>query len=156
MATVYGVNADKILVDNPSQKAGNGEVGGRIRCIYDEYALTADLAAADVIKMGGLIPAGARIMDVVVAFTDLDASGGTLDIGWQASDEGGEAADVDGFLANVDVATAADVVKMTDNLAFGAGQFKKFSEPVQAIVTVDGDTDATSGTVALAIYYILD
>ena len=156
MATVYDVNADKILVDNPSAKAGNGEQGGRVRCIYDTYELSADLSAADVINMGGLIPAGARIIDVYLAFDDLDTTGGTLDVGWAASADGGEAADADGFLANADVATAADVFKMSDNLAFGAGQFKKFTEPVQATVTVDGDTDATSGTISLAILYIVD
>lgn len=156
MATFYGVNAKRHLDTVPSEKANNGEIGGRVRVIYDQFALSADLASTDVIEMGGLIPAGARVLDVVLAATDLDASGGTLDVGWKVSADGVEVADPDGFIANADVATAADVFKMSDNLAFGAGQFKKFSSAVQPIVTVDGDTDATSGTIALAIYYILD
>lgn len=156
MATLYGVNADKILVDDPSNKAGNGELGGRKRVIFDTFEISADLAANDIIKMGGVIPAGARVTDVTLAHDDLDTSGGTLDVGWEASADGGEVADPNGFINAADVATAADVVKMSANLANGAGQYKKFSEPVQPIVTVSADTDVTSGTITVEIEYILD
>lgn len=155
MATLYGVNADKILVDNPSAKVSVGDLGGRMRALYDTYELTGDLSASDVIKMGGLIPEGARVHEVILAFDDLGTTG-ALDVGWEASADGGEAADVDGFIDGADVNSAADVVKMSDNLAFGAGQFKEFSEAVQPIVTVATDTDATSGTISVAIYYTID
>ena len=157
MATLYGVNADKMLVDNPPAKAGNGEQGGRLRVIYDTYELVADTDAADIILMGGLIPKDARVMEASLAFDDLDTSGGTLDLGWQVSAESGaEAVDPNGFINAADVATAADVIHMSDNLAFGAGQFKKFSEAVQPLVTFSADTDVTSGTISMAIYYIID
>lgn len=154
MATVYGVNADKILVDNPSNKASVGDQGGRMRVIYDTYEATGALSLNDVIVMGGLIPEGARIHEVVLAHDDLGTTG-TLDVGWQASADGGEAADADGFIDGADVATAADTVKMTDNLPFAAGLFKDFSEPVQPAITVSTATDA-AGTISLAIYYSVD
>lgn len=150
MATFYGSNATKRDNTTPVQMIEARDGYGKLRVLYDEYTLTADLASADVINMAK-IPANARVLDVIVAYTDLDASGGTIDVGWAAGATGAEAADDDGFIANADVATAADVVKMSDNLANGAGQFKVFSEEVQVQVKIDGDTDATSGTIKLAV-----
>lgn len=160
MATYYGSNATKREVNVPSQKAGNGEEGGVVRCLYDSFALSADLTTSDTIKMG-FIPKGARVLDVHVAFDDLDASGGTMDIGWLASavlDADGAAvvlADADGFINDADV-TSADVIKMSDNLANGAGQFKSFDEAVQVSISFGADTDATSGNIKVSVYYIVD
>jgi hypothetical protein len=153
MATNYGVNADLILVDNPSQKPGVGEQGGVMKVIYDTFELTADLAAADTIEMGGLIPAGARIMDVHLFHDALGA--GTLDVGWKASADGVEAAVVDGFVDGAAVTSQGHASLQEDHFA-EAGMFKKFAAPVQPVVTVATDTSATSGTISLAIFYVLD
>lgn len=151
MAEFQGVN-NTLRNGTPKEFVDAKDEGARIYCSYDEYTLSADLSSADVIRMMK-IPAGARIHEVVIQHPDLDTSGGTLDIGWAASDDGGEAADVDGFFANLDVATAADVVLMSQAAAAPAGMFKEFSEEVEVQITIDGDTDATSGTIKLAIYY---
>lgn len=156
MATVYGNNADKLLVDVPAQQLDAGDAGGRVRSIYDKYTLTADLASADVIKMGAKIPAGARVIECILKCADLDASGGTLDVGWEASADAVESANTSGFYSNVDVATAADVFLASQNAASPAGIMKKFSSAVQPIITVDGDTDATTGDIELVILYIVD
>lgn len=153
MSTYYGVNATKRDVNVPSQKIPPGEVNGRVRVAYDEFTLTADLTTSDVIKMMK-IPAGARVLDVHLAFDKLDASGGTIDVGWEAN--GVDEADPNGFINAADVATAADVVKMSDNLANGAGQFKEFSVETQVTVVPSADTDATSGSIKLAVYFVLD
>jgi len=154
MATFYGVNATKMTQDVPSAKAGNGEQNGRVHVIYDTYELVADLATTDIIEMGGEIPKDARIIEATIAFDNLDTSGGTLDFGWKASIVSGEAVDNNGFIDAADC-TSADVIHMSDNLAFGNGQFKKFTEAVQPIVTTDGDTDATSGTISIMIMYVI-
>lgn len=148
MATLYGENADKLLVDNPSQKAGNGDVNGRIRQMYDKFSLSADLSAADVIIMGDLIPAGARILDAKLKFDALGA--GNLDLGWQASADAGEAADQDGLIDGAAVTSAGRA-----DMASEAGFMKKFSEPVQPVVTVDVDTTATSGDIEIMIEYVV-
>jgi len=158
MATLYGVNADKALVDVPSAKAGVGEQGGRVRCIYDTYELTADMSVADVILMGGLIPKGARVLNVHLFFDALGA--GTLDVGWQASAElsGGsavEAASADGFIDGAAVTNQGHESMQEDHFA-EAGMFKKFDAAVQPAVTVATDTSATSGTIGLYIQYVLD
>lgn len=155
MATKYGVNATLIAAVPPS-RAGIGEQGGRVRVIYDSYTLTADLTGGtDSIAMGGKIPAGARILDVHIKCADLDGSGGTIDVGWEASSDAVEAADPDGFMTLVDV-TSADVFKMSDDDAAPVGLYKKFTAAVQPAIAITGDTDATSGSIQMAIYYTLD
>src|SRR5687767_9212043 len=101
MATIKGVNRT-YLTSTPPSKVPAGEAGGRVRVIYDTYEITADVASGDVLEMGSLIPQGARVLDVVLGADDLDASGGTLDVGWAAGASGAEVADPDGFLANAD------------------------------------------------------
>ena len=153
MANLLGVNATKILSSNPSDKAGIGEQGGRLRVIYDTYEVLADMAADDTIQMGGLIPAGARVIDVHLFYDALTA--GTLDVGWEASSNGVEAASADGFVDGAAVTSQGHVSLQEDHFA-EAGMFKKFAAAVQPIVKVATDTEATSGTISLAIMYILD
>ena len=155
MANRYGTNADLLLVDVPAGKAGIGEIGGRVRVNYDEFSYTALLANADVIYMGGLIPKGARVIEAVLMFSDAGATG-ACNVGWLASDDGVEIADPDGFMASVNMNTAADTIKATDNLANAPGVFKKFTAPVQPVVTMTAAGDAASGSVKLAITYVID
>lgn len=154
MATKYGTNATNLAASVPSF-AGVGEQGGRVRVIYDKYTLTADLASGDVIYMGGKLPANARVIEVMLKFADLDASGGTLDVGWLASDDAVESQTLEGFISNADC-TSADVILASQNQAAPSGIMKKFSSAVQVVVSTDGDTDATSGDIELAIMYVID
>jgi hypothetical protein len=154
MATYNGANYKKQYVDVPNTKIPSGEQSGILRVAYDSYALVGDLSSNDVIRMMYL-PAGARVIDVMLAFDDLDASGGTLDVGWAASADAVESAQAAGFISAADC-TVADVIKMSDNLANGTGQFKQFASPVLVQVKVNGDTDATSGTIKLCVKYVID
>jgi hypothetical protein len=165
MATLYGVNADRILVDKPASHPKKGEQGGVVRMIRDEFELSADLVGGtDIILMGGLLPKGAKIVDVHLYADDLDAAGGTLDMGWQASAEldstgaAVEAADVDGLFDELDVATAADCAKATDQAAAQLAKWmeKEFTADVQLVVSPSADTDAVVGTILVNVYYILD
>ncbi len=159
MATTrYGTNATSILVTNPPAAIPSSDGGGRVRLIYDSYTFAADMADEDIILMGPKIPAGARVIDVMMKFTDLGANTGRLDVGWQASSDAVEAADLDGFMVAVDPGTAADIIKMSDNLtgATAAGMGKKFASAVQTQIRVETDTDAASGTIELFIQYALD
>lgn len=147
-ATLYGTNATKRNQAIP-QLIPQGEAGGRVLLAYDEYTLTADLSATDAIKMMKL-PAGARVLRATMYTSDLDGSGGTLDVGWEAN--GVDSAEAAGFISNADV-TSAGIFEMA---AAAAGLFKKFGAETQVVVTVDGDTDATSGTIKLAVEYVID
>jgi hypothetical protein len=157
MANFYGVNATKIAA-SPQQLAEQGEQSGHVKVIFDQYTLTATKAQNDVIKLGGLIPAGARVIDVILNLSaSLDAAGGTLEVGWAASADAAEAADDDGFMDAVD-ATAAATFLMSDDEGTRPGMFKKFTAPVQPQIKVShaGGLDATSGTISLCIKYVVE
>lgn len=159
MAALYGVNATKFSQTNPAAFIQPGDQGGKVKCIYDTYELTADLAVNDTIDMGAPIPKGARVVDVHMVWDALTA--GNLDVGYAASaevDAAGtalEAAVADAFIDGEAVTNAGSTSMQTDHSA-EAGMYKEFAAAVQAQVKVETDTEATSGTIHLAIYYILD
>lgn len=154
MATKYGVEATKRENSSIPSLADQGNQGGRVKVFRDTYELSADLASGDIIRMC-VVPKGARVIDVRVFFDDLDASGGTLDIGWAAGTAGVEAIDADGFGANVDV-TSAGVYSMFTSQSTVAGFDKLFTDECVVTVTTDGDTDATSGTITVMVLAVVD
>jgi hypothetical protein len=152
MASKYGLEYTNVTQDVPSEKAPINKWGGNVRCMYDTYALSADLASADKIYLGKL-KKGDRVLDVIIAFSDLDGSGGTLDVGYEYNAVGESALtdDPDAFLADVDV-TSAGTVGMIEQ-ANMAGFGYEIEGDADIVVTVDGDTDATSGTIKLCVIY---
>lgn len=157
-ATVYGVNYDKQYVDVPPTKVAPNVAGGRVGHCYDSYTFTADLAALDVIKLCKL-PAGARVIDLVLAWDDLDGSGGNINVGWSASSDAVESADDDGFLKDVPVTSpgtsSLSVVGFQNGLGGQnpPGLGKEFASPVDVQVQIEGDTDVTSGGLKLNVIY---
>lgn len=153
MATHNGVQFAKALA-SPAQLQEQGFNNAGVKILSDKFTLSGDLAAADVIKLGRL-PAGARVLNAHLIFSDLDATGGTLDFGWAASAGAAEAADADGFGVNIDVTSAGSYSMLVSGSAL-PGSMKTFSEGVDVQVVVDGDTDATSGTIEAIILYAID
>lgn len=154
MASKYGLAYTDKFQTVPSVAIAGNKYGGRLRVCYDTYALSADLASGDKIYMGKL-PKGARVIDCIVAFADLDASGGTIDVGYEynATGESSLTDDLDAFLADVDV-TSAGTVGMIEQ-ANMAGFGYEIEGDADIVVSIDGDTDATSGTIKLAIVYAM-
>lgn len=156
MATFYGKNATRLLQDQPKQLADIGETNGRVRMLYDKFDLSAVLATTDKLLMGAKIPKGARIVDVILKSTDM-GTGGDFNVGWEASEDGAELADEDGFFAAIDVNAAATKASMVANAAGNlAGLFKKFAAEVQPSITPSESGTATTGTVELAILFVID
>jgi len=151
MANLYGVNATKWLA-KPMQLAEQGHQSGAIKVAFDTYTTLG--ALTDETIHFGKIPAGARVIDCRVYFTDLDTSGGTLDIGWTAGAKGTEAVDLTGLASNLAV-TSAGVYSMFTTASTSTGFQKTFVEEVQVIVTVDGDLDA-AGTIKVEVLYVID
>lgn len=160
MATFYGVEATKRANSQPVSLQAQGTNDGRVKVCYDQFTLTAALAQNDVILLG-LLPAGARVLDVALKFSaSLDASGGTLDCGWNANLV--DAIDIDGFLDAVDVTTSGGgVFLMSDDKPQRPGIHKKFDAlggPTQVRVSCPhaGGLDATTGTISVAVTYVID
>ncbi len=152
MARQYGVNAAYRQLAVP-KLAQQGQAGGGVKSLYDQFTITAAMTD-EFIEMGEL-PAGARVVNVVVIFPDMDGSGGTIDVGWEVSANAAEAVDLDGFAANVDV-TSAGVYSMLISGTTLAGMQKVFAAPVKVGITVDGDCDATTGTIHMEVFYVID
>lgn len=153
MASKYGVEYTNVTQDVPSEKAPANKWGARLRCVYDTYALSADLAAGDKIYMGKL-PKGARVIDVQCSFADLDGSGGTIDIGYEynASGESALTDDLDAFGVDIDVTSAASYTMAAEGANL-AGVGYEIEGDADIVVSIDGDTDATSGTIKLCVIY---
>ncbi len=151
MASVYGVEYTNVYVDVPSEKAKINSVGGNLRVVSDTYTLTADLASGDKIYMGKL-PKGARVINVYCSFADLDASGGTIDIGYEYADSA-LTDDPDAFGVDIDVATAAASYSMASEGVNLPGFLYETTGEADLIITTDGDTDATSGAIKLCVIY---
>lgn len=151
MSTVYGVQAT--IAKNNSGLIEQGYVRGKVYCLSDKYAFTADMAADDVIVMGGKLPKGARIVDARLINTAMSA--GTISVGWLVSADAAEAADADGIMASVDVTSAASTSAAGSHYTC-AWVNNVLAGEVQPTLTVATDTSATSGTYYLDIYFVID
>jgi hypothetical protein len=151
MADLYADNATLRDVSVPSEKVNVNQDQGRLRVKHDSITLSAELAAADVIKMMKL-PAGCKLYGARLDHGSIDS---TVDVGWEAGASGDEAADPNGILSAVAM-TSAGISKMEDTQGL-AGQDKQFSEEVQVSITVaDLSTTGTGKTIKLTVYYSLD
>lgn len=152
MASKYGLAYTDKFQTIPSVAIAANKYGSRVHSCFDSYTVTADLASGDKIYLGKL-PKGARVLDVIVAFADLDASGGTVDVGYEYNAVGESALtdDPDAFLADVDVTSAGTVgmIEQANMVGFGY----EIEGDADIIVTIDGDTDATSGAIKLLVVY---
>lgn len=155
MASLYGAEYTDAFVDVPSEKVDVSKWGGRLRVAYGSYTIAADVASGDKLYLAKL-PKGAIVYNAVLAFTDLDGSGGTLDVGYEYNATGDSALtdDLDAFLADVDVTSAGTVgmIEQANMVGFG----KEMEGEADIVVVFDGDTDATSGTIKLMITYAID
>ena len=150
MASLYGVEYTNAVNDVPSEKALPNKWGSRLRSTYDSYTILADLAVGDKIYLGRL-PKGARIIDVIVAFADLDTSGGTVDVGYEYADAT-LTDDLDGFASGIDV-TSAGAYSMSADGANMAGFGYELTGETDIVVTTVGDTDATSGDIKVCVIW---
>lgn len=153
MADFYGANYTKTDINVPSEKINDGEFGGQVKIAYDSYSFGAAITTADALYMMKL-PAGALVLDVIVKCDDLGTTG-DFNIGWQAGAGGLEVADADGFFAALDVNAAAITVRASDVVAPSAGLLKRFAEEVQVVVVPSENTTATSGSIQIAVEYVI-
>jgi len=110
-----------------------------------EYALTAALAAGDVIKMVK-VPKGARVVDVQLSTTDLDTHG-TPTIALDVGDDG----DTDRFIAGSTIGQAGGVARLNSH----AGHMYTYTEDdtIDVAVGTGPATGATTGTIRCTALY---
>lgn len=141
MATLYATQAKK---RSPAQ--GHG-YSAAVYCAYGTYTVTAALALNDVIEMVR-IPAGARIIGCMLEATDLDTGGSpaiVLDVG--------DGSDTDRLIDGATIGQAGGVT--TTMVATGTLYQYTSEDTIDVLVQVAPATGATSGTIELAVWYIL-
>jgi len=155
MTAYYGTNATLRDQTVPSGKCGVGEVNGRLRIAYDEWAVPAAVIAINSTVDLFEIPKDARVLECVMTYPDQGTTG-TGKLGWLASDDAVEAADDNGLLLSIDFKTAADSVSAVNASTPPAGLGKKFAAKVRAQLLIDEAFDAGTGTIKCWVMYILD
>lgn len=124
--------------------AGHG-AGNDVKFATGSYAITAALAAADIIQMCK-VPAGATVLDVHAVVPDLDTHGTptiTLHIGYGGDNDYWVSGSTTGQTGGVIRATATTSVP----LAFTA------EDTIDITVGTGPATGATSGTLYLTVFY---
>lgn len=147
MATLYGVNAQK-LINVPSEKIDPNAGYAKSRIMHDKYVASGALTSGDVINFMK-IPKGARVIEAIIKYSDLGTTG-TGKLGWAAGATAAEAADDDGLMASLDFNTAADAILSSQNLAAPIAVGKEFSEEVQVQLTLTANTTA-GGTIEVIL-----
>jgi hypothetical protein len=152
MATLNGNQYKQAYVDVPSSKIKPGDVSGDVKIMFFDFDITAAPTNGDILKLGK-IPAGVRVVDLVLSFPDLGTAG-NLNVGWAASANGVEAADADGFLATVDVNTAAATVGIIEQ-ANMPGLLKEFAAECDLQIDIATAWTATSGKIKGYLAYVI-
>lgn len=143
MSAVLGVNATKIAAMSPSNTLDEGQSAGKVRVMFDQYECAA-LAAASTITIGKTLPAGARIVEIVLSSDNL-ANNTTLAVG--------------------DSDTAARYISATDHGAAATTTRLNVADGLNyKIGTADGDDQilittaagAATGTINIAVLYTFE
>ena len=157
MADKYSIGYKARYITKPPSMQDPGDSSGKVRWLYAKYDLGVDgsvLATADTVYLTKL-PKGARVLDGWLKHGDL-GTGGTVDIGWQASSDGVETADSNGLFAAVDMKTAADALVGLNEVASPPAMFKKFEAEVNVVAVASEASTLTDGDIEIGILYVVE
>lgn len=151
MANFYSNQYAKSLINEPVEKLLPGELNGRVRRIFADVTLGAEITTADSLFMA-VLPANSVVLQAHIVAPG--GTGGTLALGNGAGEN--EAADSDSFIAGI--AGNAAVNEKRDLSATEAGLIsKRFSEDVDVILSASVDSVGWSGDVVkVEILYVID
>ena len=159
MPTVNGLNATKFQA-TPKQKVRANAQHGKLRIMYDEHTLLAELTANDIIRMGAPLPPGARIIEAKLMSPQLGSGGGNgeLDMGWVAVGSGDLTDDPNGLIDGLEVGSALGNAQMSDTQSLaGNGKVISDTEEAQVIVTGIETTDAgIADKIQCWVQYVVD
>lgn len=134
-----------------STKVDMGDQNGRLRSMFINVTLAAELGASDIVKLCKF-PAGARLIGVHLDLPDLGTTGAGT-IGWAASSDAVEGASASGIAGSTSVTTASDF-KMASS---AAGFCKKFQASVDFQIAMSAATDVGTGlSIKGIVDYVID
>lgn len=142
MATVYGVQATKVLTPTGANIVSPGYLGGRVRVMADYYEAAA-VAADSTIHMGQDLPIGAKILNVILAFDALGSA--TIAVGDSTS--------TGRYLTATSVASAGVVGAVEDDNVDGL--LYEITSTTRSIILTTASA-AITGTVKLIVFYTVE
>ena len=132
-----------------TEQPKTGGLAGNCKTVVGTYEITAALALNDVIQMVH-VPDGATVVSTVLGTDDLDTNGSptiVLDVG----DDG----DTDRFVDGATVGQAGGITDTSDMAMTGFGYTYTADNTIDVLVQAAPATGATSGTITLAVSYVL-
>ena len=151
MAALKGLNYTK-STSVGADKVGAGELGGKIKHVYEQYTLPgAILAAADTIDICEL-PAGAMVIEAVISCASLGTTG-IMDLGYTAN--GADIADPNAFISGSDAGGQAVTTKMTATPNM-VGYLKKFTKPTLVQLVATEASTETASVIKVCVQYVVD
>ncbi len=145
MSAVKGVNQTKIETPTPANRLAKGLFDGRLKVTTDIYEAAA-LASGSTIKVGGLLPKGARIKEIVL-HTDNLQNNTTLAVG--------DSDTADRYIAATDHGAAALITRILAAQIAGRDYVIGTATGDNQIVITTGSGEAT-GTIKIDIIYAQD
>lgn len=153
--TDYNMDNYSAYADD-SGKSDPNNINAKVKCLYDEFTLTAELAVNDELLMHNL-PEGARIIDAYIHSDQLGTTG-ILDLGLKAytnKDGSSVSEDSDALVASADAGGQAVLGKMAAGAAGASAEIGKGG--AQVFLTCTEASDAGIGDkVRAAVFYLLD
>lgn len=151
MADQYSNQYQSAFRDDPASQLQVDEFQGKVRRLYADITLSAEIGTSDLVKLAklpkGAVPIQAKILSVN------GGSAGVIQVGWAAGANGDEAADADGIMGAISTAAAVN-----DSLAWtDAGFNKRFAEEVELQISATTLTVGMSGElIQFELLYIMD
>jgi|SRR3990167_4970100 len=145
MATVKAVNRTLADATDWDHTLKPGKFGGHVSVMVDTYEASA-LPSGDVIEMGGDLPIGAQVLDVIVKH---DALGGSVTLAV------GDAEDTDRYIAAT-AASSAGALRATlaDGAEYEVDNTTPSTPDTQVLVTIGGAS--ATGTIKLIVLYTFE
>lgn len=145
MANLYGTSYAARYNTEPLTFYPKGDFNAHVKCLYETYALPSAVIAQNDLIYVGKLPAGAKIQNVVMLSPTMGGTG-TFQVG--------TVADSDRYISSLDAGDGAAIGEMVD--AVHAGQFEELTVETEIVIKCTEATTATSGTLKIAIYYVVD
>ena len=150
MSTVYkGVNYADTQTSPPTQ-IEQGQYNEGALHILDQFILTADLASADTILVGGPIPEGATLLDCKIASGALGGSA-SINVGYQAGATAltgalaAQAVDTTAFFSALPVSTAVFASAFGSTYQGDYYTQTALTSQVQAVITCQVASSSATG-----------
>lgn len=146
MSEVKGVNRTKMDIATPEFRLTAGEFDGRVKVMIDSYEASS-LASGSTIKVGGTLPTGAKVLEIVVT---ADALGGSVTLAV------GDAEVANRYITATAMNTSNKVLRINaiDGRDYKVDLTDADSPDNQVVITVAGA--AASGDIKVEIYFTND